>query len=455
MAPQPTSLADTTPNVARVAPANGLSLGQNFAWALTGNIIYALCQWGVIVVLARLGNPFMVGQFALGLAIATPVLQLTNLQLRIVQATDVKGAYTFAEYLGLRTLTTPLGVIAIVLASRLLAHDPKTMMVVLAVAIAKAIESLSDVVQGLFQLNDRLDKVGTSMVLRGALSLPALTLTLYFTRDVLWGVLAMAMSWLVVFVFFDLRRGRRFLPDAETGWRALRPKYHFRRQWTLTRLAFPLGIVMTLISFNMNLPRYFVESHLGVTTLGVFSTMAYALAGLFTVVDAMTHSAIPKLSRLYGDGNLAGFRKLLAKVAGMGLALGLSATLAVWVGGSMLLSILYGAAYATYGPAFVWLTAGAGITAVAMMVTAGLSSAQRFPVQVPIFVTVVGANALACAILVPRFGINGAAFAPLITAALHLILATIILAWVLSRAAKNGEHAESAPSYSDPWESGL
>src|SRR5690606_40180926 len=65
-----------------------LSLRVNFSWTLAGNIVYAGCQWAMLVVLARLGRAEMVGQFALGLAITGPVLMCTNLNLRSVPATD-------------------------------------------------------------------------------------------------------------------------------------------------------------------------------------------------------------------------------------------------------------------------------------------------------------------------------------------------------------------------------
>ncbi len=67
------------------------SLRSNFVWTLSGNLVYAACQWGMLVVLARMGNAEMVGQFALALSIITPVLMFTNLQLRSVQATDARG----------------------------------------------------------------------------------------------------------------------------------------------------------------------------------------------------------------------------------------------------------------------------------------------------------------------------------------------------------------------------
>jgi hypothetical protein len=43
-------------------PALGASLRWNFSWTFVGNIIYSACQWGMLVVLAKIGNPEMVGQ---------------------------------------------------------------------------------------------------------------------------------------------------------------------------------------------------------------------------------------------------------------------------------------------------------------------------------------------------------------------------------------------------------
>src|SRR4051812_26106921 len=95
-------------------PSGGrLSLRSNFAWTFVGNVIYAGCQWGMIVVLARLGSQELVGRFALGLAIAAPVLMFTNLQLRAVLATDAKQEHAFGDYLTVRLLTTATALLVI------------------------------------------------------------------------------------------------------------------------------------------------------------------------------------------------------------------------------------------------------------------------------------------------------------------------------------------------------
>src|SRR3954466_10247547 len=100
-----TTAPDLEQSVAGVQLAAPLSLRRNFSWTLAGSVIYFGCQWAITVVLAKLGSAEMVGQFAFALAIVMPVIALTGLQLRVVQATDAKHEFDFGYYLGLRLLT--------------------------------------------------------------------------------------------------------------------------------------------------------------------------------------------------------------------------------------------------------------------------------------------------------------------------------------------------------------
>src|SRR5262249_180205 len=73
-------------------------LRRNFKWAFAANLIYALCQWGMLSVLAKAGSAAVVGQFSLGLAISAPVFMFTNFNLRSVQATDARSEFEFGDY---------------------------------------------------------------------------------------------------------------------------------------------------------------------------------------------------------------------------------------------------------------------------------------------------------------------------------------------------------------------
>lgn len=233
------------------------------------------------------------------------------------------------------------------------------------------------------------------------------------------------------------------------GWKLLRPRYTFSRQWTLTRIAFPLGIVMTLQAVNLNVPRYFVQSAMGETELGVFSIMAYTMTAISTVVDAMRAAAVPKLARYYVSGRMGAFRSLIFKMGAMAAAVGVLATIGIMSLGSQILRILYGPDYAGYSGVLVWLTVASGIGAVASLLTSGLDSSKRFRVQVPMFISVVAANAIGCAILVPRFGLTGAAIAPLAASIVHVIIASVLVAYVCS--GKRNGTGVLATALSDSW----
>jgi O-antigen/teichoic acid export membrane protein len=425
-----------------------MSWRSNFAWALAGNVVYAACQWGMVIALAKLGSSFMVGQFSLGLAIATPVLMFTNLQLRSVQATDARRQYSFGEYLGLRVMTTLLAlavIAAIIWAGK---YQRQTAMVIVAVALMKSLESLSDVFYGLFQLHDHLEQTGKSMMIRGAFSVIGLGAGLYLTRSLVGGIGVLAAVWLAVLLCFDARRGRWFS-------RCVGPKFHVRRQWMLTRLALPLGFVMTLVSLNLNMPRYFIHARFGEHQLGIFSAMAYTTVAVATFADALGHSTIPRMSRYYASGRLSVFRSSLLKLVAVGAFFGLAAFAVVKLMGARLLATLFSAEYAAHAGVFVWLVAAAGVSCVASLVNYGITSAQCFRIQVPLFFLVAGSNALACAWLVPSYGLKGAAVAMVIAALVHLVAATGVLFYLFTSPPKYVVRGVAPAIYGDNWEPGL
>lgn len=94
------------PEVNSPATVPTRSLRLNFSWTIMGNVVYSGTQWGILVLLARLGNPEAVGQFSLGLAITAPIMLFASLQLRAVQATDARLQFQFRDYAGLRILNT-------------------------------------------------------------------------------------------------------------------------------------------------------------------------------------------------------------------------------------------------------------------------------------------------------------------------------------------------------------
>ena len=383
---------------------------------------------------------------------------LTGLQMRAVQAVDAQQQFTFADYLGLRTLTTLVGLsVVAILATVIPVDGPYTRMVILAVALAKAVESISDVFYGLFQRSNHLNQVGQSMVIKGVASVAVIGAALYVTRDVYWGALALALAWLAILIAFDATRASRFLPRpveiARSGreWlarlRQLAPRYDSGRHLKLVKIGLPLGVVMTLQSLNLNVPRYFIQAEGGERLLGMFSPLAYMTVAVITVADAMGNSAIPRLSQLRARGAVGAFRRLVWKLIGLSSAFGVLVVLGAQLAGPGFLVVLYGSEYANAPHVFVWLMAAAAAGAIASMLTYGLIAANCFRAQVPLFVAVTLTNAALCSFLVKQWAMEGAAISMLVSNMVHVAIATVILARVSRAAPEHAPLKVARPAY--------
>lgn len=412
------------------------TLRRNFSWVFVGNALYAAAQWGMLTVLAKLGTPQMVGQFALGLAVAAPVIMLANLNLQAVIATDAKRRYVFGDYFALRLLTTALALAAILGIAFFTDYPPGTMAVIMLLGLAKAFEAMSDVLYGLFMQRERMDRIAKSMIVKGALSLTALGLAVYLTGSVAWGVAGMALAWATVLFGYDIRSGARVLAGTASG---LRPRWAAGTLASLAWLALPLGFVMALISLNINIPRYFIEHYLGTRELGIFAAMSYILIAGTMVVAALGQSASPRLAKLYADGDREGFLRLLFKAAGVGAVLGAVAILAALVAGKEALTLLYSPEYAEDTGVFLLLMAGAAIAFVASFMGYGMTAARYFGAQLPLFALTAAAIALACWWLVPAGGLMGAAIALIIGDMVQLCGSVIIVAHAVRRIPKGAK----------------
>lgn len=401
-----------------------LPLRENFAWTLTGNLVYAGCQWGMLMAIAKLGTPAMLGQFALGLAIAGPVFIMAQLHLRAVQATDARHEYLFGHYFALRILGTAAALVLVAAIAYFSDYRRQTALIVLVVGLAKAAESLSDVIYGLWQKRERLDQIAVAMMGRGVGSLIALATTLYLTDSIVLAVGAMALWWALWLVTYERGVATRMLAAGFSGER-FRPTWELGRLKQLAWLALPLGITTILISLNTNVPRYFVEHHLGEAALGYFAAMAYIVVAGNTVTAALGQSAAPRLARYYISDHRA-FVRLLLKMVLLAATLGAGGVVVALVAGRPLLTLIYRADYAQHAQVFTWIMVAGAVTYVGSMLGYGITATRRFSRFVLPYSLSTVVTTVAALLLIPVWGLQGAALVLCIHATMTVITPLLI-----------------------------
>ncbi len=429
------ALPELRSTAARDTPfATASSLRSGFLWTAGANVVYAACQWGMLTTLAKTCAPSEVGAFALGLAIASPVISFTSLQLRSVQATDAAHRYRLRDYITLRIWTTLLALVIIaVICGRQRAWG-LTAWVVAIIGFSKALEAMSDVLQGYLQQQERMQIIARSLIIKGILGFSAVVLAVCYFRNAFSAALALACTAALVLTFYDwpvTKRLRAALgPQAGAMHDDASP---WRRRKHLALWALPLGVVQGLVSLNANIPRYQLERSAGLAEVGIFSALASLIVVGQTVVAALGNVTSPRLAKLYMQGEVRRFAGLLGKLIAVGAALGLAGTLFAVVAGRQILTVLFRPEYAQHGDALALVMLGGTVAYVAWFAGFGLTAAQLFREQVPLLAVVCAVAWVVSFVAIPRFGINGAAIAFLCSMGVQAIGALALLWWALSK----------------------
>jgi len=405
------------------------SLRAAFSWAFVGNVVYAGCHWGNLVVLTKLTSPERVGQYALGFAIALPVLMFTHLQMRTLVTSDVRQQTAFGHYLTMRLLSTAAGLVTICAIPLWFGLSPESTRIIWVVGIAQSVEAISEIFHARLQLHDRMDRIATSLLLRGLLGLLAMGLGVLATGSVFWGLTGLATVRLLVLIGFDAYPRIHAPREQAAGEQAVR----LRAEWNgrvlrgLFWAAIPLGLIGLLVSLQSNIPRYFIQAHLGERELGIFSAIGFLLSSGSLVIGSLGQSAFTRLALYYAEERRGEFGRLLKKLLGVAALLGTGGVLVAWVAGRQILTVLFRPEYGERAHLLVWLMVAAGVSYLAQILGYAMTAARYFVHQVPLFALTVVTVTLASYLLVPSWGLAGAIAALLITVLVQLIGSAAIL----------------------------
>lgn len=407
------------------------SLSVNCGWTLVGNGVYAVSQWAMLVMLAKIATPDVVGRFALALAIATPLVMLTGLQLRGVQVTDARDTFCFQEYLGLRIIAVPIVILlmlGIILTGR---YTGMTALVIFAVTLAKLLESIADIMHGAFQRYECLKRTAIALLFKGPLGLLGLTAGMLLTQDLRWAAFGIVMAWGLVLLCYEMPAVRRTLQGAGAN-PSLRPSFAPGTLCQLAWLALPLGLVMALNACNASAPRFFIEHFRGVRELGIFSAMSYLTIAGATVVFSLGQAFSPRMATSYAMGDMKLFRTLQWRLVAMATMLGGIGVLAAAVAGGPLLATIYRPEYARHLPVLLLLMVAAIPMYLASVFGIGMTAAHRYMPQLPLFLCVTVVLVAGCWWRIPHDGLLGAAEAMLMASLVQMFGSLLILRHVFT-----------------------
>jgi O-antigen/teichoic acid export membrane protein len=411
------NIASTGAPESRSTSGGGPSIGRNARWAVLGSIGYGLGQWAQFAILARIGGAVALGGYAYAVALAAPVASLANLQLGFLQVSDRRDVTTFHEYRRLRLLTTAVAVAAIVGIARVDGVWRASWPVVLAVCAMRAADGIADIYGSLWQKTERLSRPSLATMLAALAALALMGAAAALGGGDTAAVIGAAVgSWAAPLFLHRCTAGDGLLRHALS--RGARPTW--RAIGRLAILGLPLALIVLLGTIHANVPRYLLGRCGGPAALGIFAAAAQLTGTGLMLVNAVGAAVLARFARLLQSGDSRGFFALVRRTAVLCALLGGAGVAASALVGKAVLALLYRPEFAVGGSALVVLSVAATFAFPATILGYALTAARVLLAQC----VAVGASLVvllsACALLVPRHGPLGAAWAVATASIVHL-----------------------------------
>jgi O-antigen/teichoic acid export membrane protein len=389
-----------------------LSLRTNLLWAFAGNATASLCTWVLLMLLTKMASAQVVGVYAVAQAVALPIWMLLSLKLPLAQVTDARNEFDFGHYYALSLIMAiliPLVTFTVAFCS----YPVHIAVITTLVGAGYALMILCDIFLAVMQKAERMDKMAASRIIQGVLSVLLFGGLFLATRNLVSSIVGLITARLLVLYFYNMPVGKKLLheraPLSGGSSRVCSPHWHTDKLVKLTRKAIPLGITAWLGTLFTSIPRLALARFWSTEHVGYFAALSSLLVALNIGMGALSQSTSPRLAKYYFT-NRSSYKRLLAKVTGVALVLGLTAIAASVLCGKAILTILFTREYAQHDSVFIQTMVAGAILLLFASMNCGLTATRRFTVQVPVYTLSAVACAISAILLIPRYGMMGAAW---------------------------------------------
>ena len=390
-----------------------LLLLKKAKWLVGGNFVFAFSQWVILIFFARMTNQENLGQYALALAIVTPIFAVGNLQLRPLYILDVNSEqkYTYTHFYYLRLICS---FIALACCLVLGLFFNVSILVLLLVGLLKFFESYSDIIYAYYNAHDQTQLISKSLFLKGTLSVLAVAVGLYLF-DFYTALILFLFVYLVVWLFIDnlyIQKTQEIKKmSLDLG---------------IMKSAIPMGISLGIVTLQSNIPRLFLDQYASIEAVGIFTVLSYFIIVGSIFINSICQYLSPRLTHAWNH-NRAYFKKLLSMALLVAGGLGLIAIFLSYFMGEFVLKLVYGAEYIAYADAFVLTMVAGFILYLATVLGYTLTAIGFIKQQVYLFSIVLIFSVLVSYLCIPEYGIVGGIYTLMVSYLVQCVLSLLVV----------------------------
>ena len=312
-----------------------------YFWNMLGNFSNALLTVLSMMVVTRSLTSYDADIFSIGWAISQLMATIGTFQVRMYQATDINGKFSFNQYFKFRILCLFLMILTSIFYVMYRGYDNYKGFIILLLCIFRAIDCFADLYEGWFQQKGRLDFSGQSLFLRVIISLLVLVVTAFLTQNLTIMCISLVLSYFISFYFFDIRIYHKFYKSNE-----IRRKKNNRWLIEIFKETLPLFINSFLAISIMNAPKDSIDLALQNGLLDEGAQTIYSVlfmpASFLTLFYMVFRPLITEMAVSWDRGEVHDFLKKLKKIVIILILFSILVLVVAYFLGCLVLSLFYG-----------------------------------------------------------------------------------------------------------------
>lgn len=404
---------------------------KNFIWNILGTGLNSFNSLFFLIIVTRVNGVNSegineAGIFSIAYSTALILYTIGLYSGRLCQVTDIENKIKDKDYIVNRAITSILMIVIAIGFVFIKQYAPYKMGVFILLCVYKATEAFAEIFYGIMQKNDLLYKSGQSLTIKSISGLVIFLIVNLLTHNLIIACTSIVILNIVIMTIFDYFLTSKKLIDFDT-------KLNMKNVWKIFKSEFFVFANSFAGIYVLNAPKYAIDTYLTEDIQAIFGyiMMPATVITLFTQFIFMPY--LNKLKELYEQKDMKGFNKIALRIKLAVFAFGILATLAAFLLGPEVLSLIYGeelrpyrinltiilASYIMYGISYVNLV---------LLTTTRDTFVQFVVYLITMVVAFIGSN-----ILVEKLQINGATISCLVTLGVQFVLYTIVTKIILKR----------------------
>lgn len=399
---------------------------KNFIWNIVGTGLNSFNSLFFLIIVTRINGINDAGIFSIAYSTALILYTIGLYSGRLCQVTDIENKVKDKDYMVNRIITCILMIVLAIGFVFIKQYSPYKMGIFILLCVYKATEAFGEILYGIMQKKDLLYQSGQSLTIKSLGGLLIFFIIDYFTHNLILACTAIILLNLVTILIFDFLLVCKKLIDFSA-------KVNMKNVWHIFKSEFFVFANSFAGIYVLNAPKYAIDNYLTEDVQAIFGyiMMPATVITLFTQFVFMPY--LNKLKELYEQKNMKTFKGIAFKIKMAVMGFGVLASIAAFVIGPEVLSLIYGEELTPYRMNLTVILASYILYGISYVNLVLLTTTRNTFVQFVVYVITMIVAFFGSNVLVQNQQINGATISCAVTLGVQFIMYTIVTKVILNK----------------------